>query len=154
MLHSRRAKGTGHGTAGWTAKQETRLRCQQAAGGRRGALDRSEQQNLLEGEDRWKPTHVRATGNTEHAGTEVLPQGPSTPRQIKFIHASGKSRSNKGKKKKKKVDLELILCKKLMTNIVSKNIPHKKQPGLCEETADSKAGAYKLTDEHRPSCYA
>ena len=66
----------------------------------------------------------------------------------------GKVGPIRGKKKKKKVDLELILCKKLMTNIVSKNIPHKKQPGLCEETADSKAGAYKLTDEHRPSCYA
>ena len=51
------------------------------------------------------------------------------------------------REKQKKVDLELILCKKLITNIVSKNIPHKKQPGLCEKMADSKTGAYKLTDE-------
>ena len=46
------------------------------------------------------------------------------------------------------MNLELILCKKLITNIVSKNIPHKKKPGLCEEMVDSKAGAYKLIDEH------
>ena len=58
LLCSRRAKGTGLRTAGWTAKQETLLWYQPAAGRKRGALDRNQQQNLLEGENHWE-AHTR-----------------------------------------------------------------------------------------------